>query len=105
MSASNQILTISAASIGDANIGLSQVRLKRAVRPKTLAGTIRAFLTLSKPEITLMVMISAGVGSLIASGSFRIVIIHSVLGIGLLAAGVSALNQYLERELDGTMRR
>ncbi len=52
-----------------------------------------------------MVMISAAVGSLIASGSLRIAIVHSVLGIGLLAAGVSALNQYVERDLDGRMRR
>jgi protoheme IX farnesyltransferase len=53
-----------------------------------------------------MVMISGGVGSLMGSTSFRgVVLVHSVLGIGLLAAGVSALNQYLEREIDSTMRR
>ncbi len=53
----------------------------------------------------MMVMISAGVGSLIATGSLRIVLIHSVLGTGLLAAGVAALNQYLERDVDSRMRR
>jgi len=54
----------------------------------------------------MMVMISAGVGSLMATGSLRIsVLIHSVFGIGLLAAGVAALNQYLERDLDSRMRR
>ena len=53
-----------------------------------------------------MVMISAGVATLLASYSFRfVVLIHSVLGIGLLAAGVAALNQYLERDLDSRMRR
>ena len=105
MSASSQILIVTAARVGETDIAFAQVRLKRGDRSKTLARNIRAFFTLAKPEITLMVMISAGVGSLIASGSFQIVMVHSVLGIGLLAAGVSALNQYSERDLDSKMRR
>lgn len=87
MSASNEILT------------------SRAVRGVE-ARNLKAFLVLAKPEITLMVMISAGVASLLASDSFRLVVlIHSVLGTGLLAAGVAALNQYLERDVDSRMRR
>jgi len=87
MSASNEILT------------------SRAVH-RVEARNIKAFLVLAKPEITLMVMISAGVASFLASDSFRfIVLIHTILGIGLLAAGVAALNQYLERDLDSRMRR
>src|SRR5215813_5135836 len=93
MSASNEILTS------------SPVRSVEAVS-NSLTRRLTAFLTLAKPEITMMVMISAGVGSLMATGSLRIsVLIHSVLGIGLLAAGVAALNQYLERDLDSRMRR
>ena len=87
MSASNEILT------------------SRAVQ-RVEARNLKAFLVLAKPEITLMVMISAGVASFLASDSFRlIVLIHTTLGIGLLAAGVAALNQYLERDLDSRMRR
>jgi heme o synthase len=68
--------------------------------------TSKAFVVLAKPEITLMVMISAGFASLMASDSLQIIVlIHSVAGIGLLAAGASILNQYLERALDGKMRR
>jgi protoheme IX farnesyltransferase len=94
MSASNEILTSSAVCTAETNIG------------KSLTRSIRPFIVLAKPEITLMVMISAAVGSLMASTSFRsIILIHSVLGIGLLAAGVAALNQYFERELDSRMRR
>jgi len=67
---------------------------------------LKTLLTLAKPEITFMVMISAGVASLMASESLKvIVLVHSVVGTGLLAAGASILNQYLERELDGRMRR
>ena len=87
MSASNEILT------------------SRALH-RVEARNLKAFFVLAKPEITLMVMISAGVASLLASDSFRfVVLIHTVLGTGLLAAGVAALNQYLERDVDSRMRR
>jgi protoheme IX farnesyltransferase len=66
----------------------------------------RAFLTLAKPEITLMVMISAGVSCLMASDSINLLVLaHTVLGTGLVAAGAASLNQFLERVLDGNMRR
>lgn len=94
MNVSNQILTSSAVYTTETHLW------------KSLTRSLRPFFVLAKPEITLMVMISAGVGSLMASSSFRsIAMVHSVLGIGLLAAGVSALNQYVERELDSRMRR
>src|SRR5947209_8383154 len=64
----------------------------------------RAFLTLVKPEITLMVMISAGVSCLMASDSINLVVLaHTVLGTGLVAAGAASLNQFMERALDGNM--
>jgi protoheme IX farnesyltransferase len=66
----------------------------------------RAFFTLVKPEITLMVMISAGVSCLMASDSINLVVLaHTVLGTGLVAAGAASLNQFMERALDGNMRR
>jgi len=92
MSVSNEILTATA--------------VRTASESKSVTRTLRAFIVLAKPEITLMVMISAGVSSLLASDSLRIIVlIHSVVGIGLLSAGASVLNQFLEREPDGRMRR
>ena len=92
MSVSNEILTASA--------------IQTASESKPLTRTLRSFLVLAKPEITLMVMISAGIASLLASDSLRIVVLlKTVFGTGLLAAGASVLNQYFERELDGRMRR
>ena len=80
--------------------------LPRSVELKRLTRHLKAFLVLAKPEITLMVMISAGVATLMASDALRVaVLLNSVLGTGLLGAGASALNQYLEREADGHMRR
>src|SRR5882724_407224 len=104
MSVSNEILTSSAVRAVEASIDLAHVRPEQ--KSKSLSGSVRGFLVLAKPEITLMVMISAAVASLMASDSLRIIVlVHSVVGIGLLAAGASVLNQFFERELDGRMRR
>ena len=66
----------------------------------------RALFILAKPEITLMVMISAGFSCLMASDSINLIVLtHAVLGTGLVAAGAASLNQFMERALDGNMRR
>jgi heme o synthase len=94
MSASNEILTSSVICTTETAVS------------RKLTRCIRAFVVLSKPEITLMVMISTAVASVLAPGSLRIVVLfHTVFGTGLLAAGASALNQYFERDLDSRMRR
>ncbi len=62
---------------------------------------------LTKPRITLMVVLTAGIGVLLSSGG-RIdlgLAFHTLLGTGLVAAGSSALNQVLERDLDALMQR
>jgi len=64
------------------------------------------FFILAKPEITLMVMISACVSCLMASDSINLAVLtHAFLGTGLVAAGAASLNQFMERVLDGNMRR
>jgi protoheme IX farnesyltransferase len=116
MSASNEIFTSGAVSTVEPEMALGQAELEEdanswrllpsSVKLKPLTRTLRAFLILAKPEITLMVMISAGVSWLMASDALRVVVLlHCVLGTGLLGAGASALNQYLERGPDGRMRR
>ena len=83
-----------------------QPELRPTLQVKTITRTAREFLTLAKPEITLMVMISAGVSCLMASNSLNLVVLtHTVLGTGLVAAGAATLNQFMERALDGNMRR
>ena len=73
---------------------------------KTTINRVRDFASLAKPEITFMVMISAGFAFVVASSSLRVVaLLHTIVGTGLVAAGASALNQYLERALDAQMRR
>ena len=62
---------------------------------------------LTKPRITLMVVVTAGIGLLLASGG-RVpmaMVLHALFGTGLVAAGSAALNHVLERDIDALMRR
>lgn len=62
---------------------------------------------LTKPGITLMVVLTAGLGFLLAEqeGISFLLLVNTLVGTGLVSAGASVLNQVLERETDGLMRR
>ncbi len=74
------------------------------VTPRT---AIADFAELTKPRITLMVVLTALVGFVMASRQVVSVelLLHTLLGTGLVAAGASALNMLLERETDARMLR
>lgn len=62
---------------------------------------------LTKPRITLLVVVTAGIGLMLASGG-RVpmgMVLHTLFGTGLVAAGSAALNHVLERDIDALMRR
>ncbi len=65
------------------------------------------YLEMTKPRISLMVLITVSVG--FALGSFGVwqlpLLLHAMAGIALVATASSALNQVLERETDGLMAR
>jgi protoheme IX farnesyltransferase len=66
-----------------------------------------AYFELTKPRITFLIVLTAAAGFCLGSPAginYRLMAI-SMLGIGLLASGVSTLNQYMERDLDALMRR
>lgn len=62
---------------------------------------------LTKPNITAMVLITTMVGFYLGSrdGLRLLLLLHTVVGTGLVAGGANALNQYLERDLDARMLR
>ena len=67
---------------------------------------VRHLVTLAKPEITVMVMISSGLACVLGSNTVQVVVLLNVmLGTGLLAGSAGVLNQYFERALDARMRR
>ncbi len=65
------------------------------------------FLELTKPRITLLVLATTMVGLYLAApASIPLALLsHTLLGIGLVAGGASALNMWLERRPDSLMRR
>lgn len=79
------------------------------IREAVAAPTTRGadLVELAKPRITLMVALTAAAGFLLASeASVDLALLaHTVFGTALLAAGASALNQVLERDLDRLMHR
>jgi protoheme IX farnesyltransferase len=78
-------------------------------REAAAVATLRPadFVELAKPRITLMVALTAGAGIALGSGESidALRLAHTMTGTALLAAGASALNQVIERQSDGLMRR
>jgi heme o synthase len=70
-------------------------------------ATFADFLELTKPRITLMVVITAMVGFVMASPGRPAMagLLAALLGVALVAAGASSLNMVLEREIDARMQR
>lgn len=67
----------------------------------------REYLALTKPRIAVMGLVTVALGFLLAAtGEWSAITLgHSLLGIGLIAASCSALNQWLERDSDRLMAR
>ena len=74
---------------------------------RTLGLRLADYLELTKPRVTTMVLVTATVGFYLGStGPMDVkLLLETLLGIALTAGGSAALNQYLEREPDGLMRR
>jgi len=68
---------------------------------------LAAYYELTKPRITFLVVLTTAAGFLLGtSGAFNYRLFsHTMLGVALLCSGISTLNQWMERDLDGLMRR
>ena len=76
-------------------------------RPRPMSVRLSDLAEMAKPGITLMVVLTAGLGFLLARGerfSF-LLLVWTLLGTGLVSAGASVLNHVIEREPDALMRR
>jgi heme o synthase len=73
----------------------------------TLASRAGAYLTLTKPDVSLLVLMTTGAGFYMGSRGpvdwLRLA--HTVFATMLIAAGTAALNHYIERDSDRYMRR
>lgn len=85
----------------------------RAGHPSRVADAapsrLRDLYELTKPRMNALVVVTTGVGFFMAIPRFGLVnwplLLHTILGTSLTAAGASVLNQYVERDLDRNMRR
>jgi protoheme IX farnesyltransferase len=70
-------------------------------------GQLADYLELTKPRVTTLVLLTTLVGFYLGSraGVDLALLLHTLVGTALAAAGASALNQYIEREEDSRMRR
>ncbi|MFQ6607815.1 MAG: heme o synthase [Fidelibacterota bacterium] len=70
----------------------------------------RAYLEVTKPGISLMVFVSVIMGFLLGSFSTNqpvniLLLLHLLIGSTFAAAGVGALNEFVEHEVDAKMKR
>lgn len=68
---------------------------------------LAAYAELTKPRITFLIVLTSAAGFALASpGTVDYAALASAMfGIALLSSGIATLNQYIERDLDGLMRR
>jgi protoheme IX farnesyltransferase len=78
----------------------------------SVIGKAGAYLELTKPRITVLLLMSTGIGFLCgahsagqAVTSLWLVLLHALIGTALIASGTAALNQWYEREADAKMNR
>ena len=70
-------------------------------------NTIKNYYELCKPNVVLMMLITALVGSLLASKTLAplSLIALAIFGIGLCASSAAAINQIIDRKVDANMNR
>lgn len=68
---------------------------------------MRDFIQLTKPRITWLILMSTGIGFFfgVQTGWTWLLLLHTLIGTGLIASGTAALNQWWEREADARMVR
>ncbi len=85
----------------------SAVELRATERVRASRNRPGDLIRLTKPRITMMVLVSAAAAYWVASGGRPdpLAMLAALLGIGLVAGGTSALNQLIERDIDARMDR
>jgi heme o synthase len=75
--------------------------------PQSFTAKLRDYLTLTKPEVNLLILMTTSAGYYLGGrGGFRVAgLLHTLIGTLLVASGTATLNQYMERSYDAQMRR
>src|SRR6266853_4068656 len=77
------------------------------VAPASAKARSAAYIELTKPRITFLIVLTSAAGFCLGSrGAVNyLTFTHAMIGIALLSSGIATLNQFMERDLDGLMRR
>jgi protoheme IX farnesyltransferase len=77
------------------------------ITPSRAATAASDYLELTKPRIVTLILVTTTAGFFMGSARTPdlLLLMHTLAGTGLAAAGALALNQYFEREADGRMAR
>src|ERR1700749_3993970 len=77
------------------------------VEDLSLRESLSAYLELTKPRITFLIVLTSAAGFCLGSKSQvdYLALANALFGIALLSSGIATLNQFMERDLDGRMRR
>jgi protoheme IX farnesyltransferase len=81
--------------------------MSTAVAVPAARSRVLDYVELTKPRIAVMALVSVAVGYALAAAPHfdAAVLAHTLFGAGLVAAGASTLNQFLERRRDALMPR
>src|SRR5260370_38359347 len=90
-----------------AAIDLHSNAAAQAVWPLSAKARSSAYIELTKPRITFLIVLTSAAGFCLGSpGALNyLTFTHAMIGISLLSSGIATLNQFMERDLDGLMRR
>ncbi|PYS78368.1 MAG: protoheme IX farnesyltransferase, partial [Acidobacteria bacterium] len=85
----------------------SEVPVVAECAPPALREKVAAFVELTKPRITFLIVLTSAAGFCLGSKGQTdyLALFNALVGIALLSSGIATLNQYMERELDARMRR
>ena len=90
----------------DKKRGLGTTPLRLGIA-HNLVQTMTHYYELTKPNITFLVVLSAAAGFCLGTrGPLNYLrLLQMTAAVALLSSGIGSLNQYMERDLDGRMRR
>jgi protoheme IX farnesyltransferase len=85
--------------------GASVVLLAQALRAPRLSGAARDYVTLTKPRIMSLLLLTGGAGVFVGAGGVPswAAFTATMAGLALACGGASALNHYLDRDIDRLM--
>jgi len=83
------------------------MKMESAAVDRPFLWKLPAFFELTKPRVMRSVILTSAVGFYLASSGRLdlLLLFHTLVGTTLLSGGAAVLNEFLEREADGRMRR